>query len=193
MANPKVDEFIRTAGKWKDEFIKLRAIALSCKVEEDLKWGVPCYSLQDKNIVLIHGFRDYCALLFFKGALMKDPAGILISQSENVQASRQIRFNGIEEITALESTLKKYIDQAIEIERSGMKVDFKATADFTVPEELNRKFACDEAFKTAFYSLTPGRQRAYILYFSQAKQDKTREARIEKNVGRIMEGKGLND
>ncbi|ANS74743.1 hypothetical protein AWM70_09175 [Paenibacillus yonginensis] len=193
--NPKVEEFLSKATKWKDEYVKLRAIVLDSHSEliEDFKWMHPCYTFNGKNIVIIHGFKDYCALLFHKGALMKDPAGILIQQTDKVQAARQIRFTNVEEITALETTLKAYVQAAIEIEQAGLKVDFKQTSEYTVPEELEQKFAEMPALKTAFEALTPGRQRAYLFYFSEAKQSKTRVSRIEKYVQPILDGKGLND
>ncbi|GGA24104.1 YdeI/OmpD-associated family protein [Paenibacillus physcomitrellae] len=193
--SPKVEEFLSKATKWKEEYVKLRAIVLDSHSEliEDFKWMHPCYTFNGKNIVIIHGFKEYCALLFHKGALMKDPAGILIQQTDKVQAARQIRFTNIEDITALEATLKAYIQAAIEIEQAGLKIDFKQTAEYNVPEELEQKFAELPALKTAFEALTPGRQRAYLFYFSEAKQSKTRVSRIEKYVQSILDGKGLND
>jgi len=191
--NPKVDESLGKAKKWKEEFEKLRKIILDCGLTEELKWGQPCYTLQESNIVLIHGFKEYCALLFFKGALLKDANGILIQQTENVQAGRQIRFTTIQEIVEMESILKAYVHEAIEIEKSGVKVDFKKTAEFTIPEEFQKKLDEIPALKTACGALTPGRQRAYILHFSEAKQSKTREARVEKCMEKILNGKGLND
>ena len=191
--NPKVDESLGKAKKWKEEFKKLRMIILDCGLTEELKWGQPCYTLQKSNIVLIHGFKEYCALLFFKGALLKDANGILIQQTENVQAGRQIRFTTIQEIVEMESVLKAYVNEAIEIEKSGLKVDFKKTTEFTIPEEFQHKLDKIPALKTAFHALTPGRQRAYILHFSAAKQSKTRESRVEKCMEQILNGKGLND
>jgi uncharacterized protein YdeI (YjbR/CyaY-like superfamily) len=191
--NPKVDEFIHDAKKWKAEYEKLREIALGSGLTEDLKWGFPCYTLQNKNVVLIHGFKEYCALLFFKGALLEDPEGILIIQSENVQASRQIRFTDVRGIVEKEPILKAYIREAIEAETSGAEVNFKKTAEFAIPEEFQRKLDSTPGLKTAFDSLTPGRRRAYALYFSAPKQSKTRESRIEECVPRILERKGLND
>jgi uncharacterized protein YdeI (YjbR/CyaY-like superfamily) len=191
--NPKVDRFIREAGQWQEEFKKLREILLSSPLTEELKWGVPCYSLEGKNVVLMHGFKEYCALLFVKGALLKDLAGILIQQTENVQSARQIRFRNVGEIEKLEPTLKAYIDNAIEVENAGLKVNFKKTADFTFPEEFINKLEEVPGLQDAFDALTPGRQRAYIFYFSAPKLAKTREARIEKNIPRILNGKGLND
>lgn len=191
--NPKVDEFLRKAKKWKEEFEKLRDIVLDCELTEDFKWMHPCYTLGKKNIVLIHGFKEYCALLFHKGALLKDTHGILIQQTENVQAARQIRFTNVQEIVEMEAILKAYIHEAIEVEKAGLEVDFKKTTDYIIPEELHHKFDDNPALKTAFEALTPGRQRAYIHYFSEPKQSKTRESRIEKYVQQILGGKGLND
>lgn len=195
--NPKVDFYFnppaRKKEKWQEEIKKLRKIILDCHLAEDLKWGVPCYLFEKKNIVLIHVFKDYCALLFFKGALLKDKRGILIQQTENVQAARQIRFTNVKEITKLESTLKAYIYEAVKIEESGLKVNFKKTKEFTLPEELQKKLDKSSALKTAFHKLTPGRQRGYLLHFSSAKQSKTRESRIEKCIPQILKGKGLDD
>ncbi|PAE07210.1 hypothetical protein CHI12_12070 [Terribacillus saccharophilus] len=191
--NPKVDEFLRKAKQWKEEFISLRNIVLDCELTEDFKWKHPCYTLDGKNIVLIHGFKDYCALLFHKGALLKDAHGVLIQQTENVQAARQIRFTNVQEIAEMETVIKSYIYQAIEVEKSGLQVDLKEHAEYIIPEELHNKFNEIPALKTAFEALTPGRQRAYIFYFSQAKQSKTREARIDKYMQHILDGKGLND
>lgn len=191
--NPKVDEFIRKAKKWRQEFERLREIVLDCQLTEELKWGNPCYTHQGKNIVLIHGFKEYCALLFFKGALLSDPDGVLIRQTENVQAGRQIRFTGVCEIVDMEDTLKAYVRKAIEVEKSGLSVKLKKTAQFAIPDEFQSRLDGSPALKTAFDALTPGRQRAYLLYFSSAKQSKTRESRIEKNVRKILDGKGLDD
>jgi len=191
--NPKVDFFFRKADKWQEEFEKLRTIILECGLTEELKWGVPCYTFQEKNIVLMHGFKEYCALLFHKGALLKDPIGILIQQTKNVQAARQIRFTNVEEIDEMEHVLKAYIQEAIEVEKAGLEVEFKETAEFNMPEEFQKKLDENPALKTAFEALTPGRQRGYLLYFSGAKQSKTREARIEKYMQHILNGKGLND
>jgi len=191
--NPKVDFFFSKAKKWQEEFEKLRMIILDCQLTEELKWGVPCYTFQKRNIVLIHGFKEYCALLFFKGALLKDTYGILIKQTENVQASRQIRFTNIREIVELEPILKGYIYEAIEIEKGGLEVNFKKNTEFIIPEEFQNKFDKIPTLKTAFEALTPGRQRAYILYFSAPKQSKTRESRVEKCMQQILNGKGLND
>jgi len=191
--NPKVDFFFSNAKKWQEEFEKLRTIILDCGLAEDLKWGQPCYTFENKNIVLIHGFKEYCALLFFKGALLKDAEGILIQQTENVQAARQIRFTNVREIAEMEPTLKAFIYQAIEVEKSGLKVNLKKTSEFIIPEEFQKKLDEIPVLNAAFKALTPGRQRAYISYFSQPKQSKTRESRVEKYVPQILDGKGLND
>ena len=191
--NPKVDVFLRKANKWKKEFTKLRMIVLDCQLTEELKWGQPCYTLDNKNIVLIHGFKEYCALLFFKGALLQDARGILIQQTENVQAARQIRFTNVRQIVEMEPILKAYIKQAIEVEKAGLKVKFKKTAEYKIPEEFQIKLDKIPALKTAFEALTPGRQRAYIFYFSVPKQSKTRESRVEKCMQQILKGKGLDD
>jgi uncharacterized protein YdeI (YjbR/CyaY-like superfamily) len=191
--NPKVDVFLSKAEKWQEEFEKLRMIVLDCQLTEELKWGVPCYTFEKINIVLIHGFKEYCALLFVKGALLHDAKGILIQQTENVQAARQIRFTNVREIVELEPILKAYIHEAIEVEKAGLKVNLKKTADFIIPEEFQNKLDENPALKTAFDALTPGRQRAYIFYFSQPKQSKTRLSRVEKCMQQILNGKGLND
>ncbi|MFF0830522.1 YdeI family protein [Brevibacillus sp. NPDC003359] len=191
--NPKVDEFLNKAKKWKAEFEKLRNIVLACELTEEFKWMHPCYTFEKKNIVLIHGFKEYCALLFQKGALLKDPHGILIQQTENVQAARQIRFTNLEEIIEMESILKAYIQEAIEVEKAGLEVSLKKHEEYVIPEELQKKMDEIPTLKTAFEALTPGRQRAYILHFSTPKQSKTREARVEKCMQQILEGKGLND
>jgi uncharacterized protein YdeI (YjbR/CyaY-like superfamily) len=191
--NPKVDWFFSKDTKWQKEYEKLRTIILDCGLNEELKWGCPCYTFEKKNIVLIHGFKEYCALLFFKGALLKDANGILIQQTENVQAARQVRFANIREIVKLEKILKAYIYEAIEVEKAGLKVDLKKTTDFKIPEEFQKKLSKMPALKKAFDALTPGRQRAYIFYFSQPKQSKTRESRIEKYTPQIIKGKGLDD
>jgi len=191
--NPKVDDFLKRETAWKEEFKKLRRIILDCKLTEELKWGQPCYTLDGKNVVLMHGFKEYCALLFIKGALLKDAAGLLIQQTENVQAGRQIRFTNAQEIAALEKTITAYIHEAIVVESAGLKVELKKTSDFAIPEEFQSRLDGHPALKTAFGALTPGRQRAYIFYFSQAKQSKTREARIEKCIPTILEGMGLDD
>jgi len=191
--NPKVDEFLGKAKKWKEEYETLRNIVLDCELTEEFKWMHPCYTFENKNIVLIHGFKEYCALLFHKGALLQDAHGLLIQQTENVQGARQIRFTNVQEIVATESILKAYIREAIEVEKAGLEVEFKKNEEFIIPEELHNKFDDMPALKTAFEALTPGRQRAYILYFSQAKQSKTRESRIEKCMQKILDGKGLKD
>ena len=191
--NPKVDFYFKKASKWQDEFEKLRMIILDCQLTEELKWGCPCYTFQAGNIVLIHGFKEYCALLFFKGDLLKDANGILIQQTENVQAGRQIRFTHISEIVKLEPILKAYIYEAIEVEKAGLKVNFKKTAAFTIPEEFQKTLDKNNDLKIAFDALTPGRQRAYLFYFSAPKQSKTREARVEKSIQQILNGKGLTD
>ncbi len=191
--NPKVDFFFNKAKEWHDEFEKLRMIILDCGLTEEVKWGCPCYTSQDRNIVLIHGFKEYCALLFFKGALLKDPKGILIQQTANVRAARQIRFTDVREIVKMKTTLKAYIKVAIEVEKAGLKVNFKKTAEFSIPQEFQNKLVEIPHLKRAFHSLTPGRQRGYMLYFSAPKQSKTREARIEKCMQQILNGKGLND
>jgi uncharacterized protein YdeI (YjbR/CyaY-like superfamily) len=189
--NPKVDGFLRKAKKWRDEFEKLRMLCLDCGLTEEFRWGKPCYTYQESNIVLIHGFKEYCALLFFKGALLKDPKSILIQQTENVQAARQIRFTNVREIGAMQSILKSYIKEAKE--KAGLEVSYKKTSEFAIPEEFRNRLDNSPHLKKAFNALTPGRQRGYILYFSGAKQPATREARIEKCVPQILEGKGLND
>lgn len=191
--NPKVDEFLNKATKWKEEYEKLRNICLDFELTEEFKWKHPCYTFNNKNIVLIHGFKEYCALLFHKGALIKDDHGILIQQTENVQAARQIRFTNVQEIVEMETILKAYIHEAIEVEKAGLEVDFKKDTEYKIPEELQSKFDEIPALKAAFEALTPGRQRAYILYFSQAKQSKTRESRIEKYMEKILNGQGLKD
>lgn len=191
--NPKVDGFLRKAKKWKEEFEKLRNIVLDCELTEDFKWMHPCYTFEKKNIVLIHGFKEYCALLFHKGALLQDAHGILIQQTENVQAARQIRFTNVQEIIEMETILKAYIYEAIEVEKAGLEVNFKKTTEFIIPEEFQTKLDEIPALKTAFEALTPGRQRAYIHYFSEPKQSKTRESRVEKCLQQILGGKGLND
>lgn len=190
--NPKVDGFLRKSKSWQKEFAKLRTIILECPLTEEVKWRFPCYTFQNKNIVLIHGFKEYCALLFFKGALLKDAKGILIQQTKNTQAARQIRFTDVREIAKLEPILKAYIHEAIEVEKAGLEVKLKKNPE-PVPEELQNKLDEIPALKTAFAALTPGRQRAYILYISAAKQAKTRESRVEKWMQQILDGKGLDD
>ncbi len=191
--NPKVDEYLRKTKKWQEEFEKLRMISLDCGLTEELKWGCPCYTFQKSNIVLIHGFKEYCALLFFKGALLKDAKGILIQQTENVQAGRQIRFTNVREIVKIKTVLKAYIHEAIEVEKAGLKVKYKKTSEFKIPEEFQNKLDETPALKKAFDALTPGRQRGYIFYFSQPKQSTTRVSRVEKCMQQILKGKGLND
>ena len=191
--NPKVDWYFNKAEKWQEEIKKLRTVVLDCPLTEELKWGVPCYTFQKSNVVLIHVFKEYCALLFVKGALLSDPIGILIQQTENVQAARQIRFTNVKEIVKLKTSLKAYIQEAIEVEKAGLKVDLKKTTEFNMPEEFLNKLDEMPALKEAFDALTPGRQRAYLLYFSAPKQSKTRAARVEKCMQPILEGKGLND
>ena len=191
--NPKVDFYFTKAKKWQKELEQLRMIVLDCGLAEELKWGVPCYTLQKSNVVLIHVFKEYCALLFFKGALLKDVNSILIQQTENVQAARQIRFTSTREIVKMERIVKAYIYEAIEVEKAGLKVELKKTTEFSIPEEFQKKLNKMPVLKTAFKALTPGRQRAYLLYFSAPKQSKTRESRIEKYMPLILDGKGLND
>ena len=190
--NPKVEFFFKK-GNWQEEFEKLRTIVLSCDLTEELKWGCPCYTFEERNIVLMHGFKEYCALLFFKGALLKDPEGILIQQTDNVQSARQIRFSGAREIVKMKKTLKAYILEAIEVEKAGGKVNLKQTAEFKMPAEFKSRLEEDPVLKKAFSSLTPGRQRGYLLYFAAPKQSKTRAARVEKYSQQILKGKGLND
>jgi uncharacterized protein YdeI (YjbR/CyaY-like superfamily) len=191
--NPKVDFYFSKAKRWQEELEKLRVIVLDCGLTEELKWGVPCYTFQRRNIVLIHVFKEYCALLFFKGALLNDPNGILVQQTKNVQAARQIRFTNVREIVKMKPILKAYIHGAIEVEKAGLKVNFKKTTEFIIPEEFQNKLDKIPSLKTAFDALTPGRQRAYILYFSAPKQSRTRESRVEKCMQQILNGKGLND
>ncbi len=191
--NPKVDWFFAKAERWQKEFENLRTIVLDCGLTEELKWGCPCYTVQRSNIVLIHGFKDYCALLFFKGALLQDTNGILIQQTENVQSARQVRFTNVREIVKMEAILKTYIYQAIEVEKAGLKVNLKKTSEFAIPEEFQVKLNKMPRLKAAFEGLTPGRQRAYIFHFSQPKQSKTRVARVEKWLPQILAGKGLED
>ncbi len=191
--NPKVDFYFVKAKKWQEEIIALRAIVLGCGLDEQLKWGCPCYRFQKTNIVLIHVFKEYCALLFFKGALLKDTQKILIRQTKNVQAARQIRFTGIKEIVKQNAALKAYIYEAVEVEKAGLKVELKKTTDFSMPEEFQNKLKKNANLNKAFHALTPGRQRAYLLYFDAAKQSKTRESRIEKSIPQILIGKGIND
>ena len=191
--NPKVDWFFTKATQWQEEFEKLRTIVLDCGLTEELKWGCPCYTFEKRNIVLMHGFKEYCALLFFKGALLKDPEDILIQQTENVQAARQIRFTDVRQIVKMKPILKAYIYEAIEVERTGVKVPLKKTKEFNVPEEFQNKLNKNAALKKAFNALTPGRQRGYLLHFSAPKQSKTRESRVEKSIPQILLVKGLDD
>ena len=191
--NPKADFFFNKAKQWQTEYEKLRTILLGCHLAEELKWGCPCYVFDKRNIALIHGFKEYCAVLFFKGALLKDAKGILIQQTENVQAARQMRFTNVDEIIALEPVLKAYIFEAVEVEEAGLKVELKKTTEFTMPEEFQQKLHATHGLKAAFEALTPGRQRGYLLFFSAAKQAKTRVARIEKHIPQILAGKGLED
>jgi uncharacterized protein YdeI (YjbR/CyaY-like superfamily) len=191
--NPQVDGFLREADKWREEFEQLRTIILGCGLTEELKWGKPCYTFQNGNVVLLHGFKEYCAILFIKGALLKDARGILIQQTENVQAARQIRFTNVREIVKLKTVLKAYIQEAIGVENAGLEVTYKKTSEFKMSEEFQKKLSEMPALKTAFEALTPGRQRGYLLYFSAAKQAKTRESRIEKCMDLIFDGVGLND
>jgi uncharacterized protein YdeI (YjbR/CyaY-like superfamily) len=191
--SPKVDSFLRRTTQWHDEFVKLREIILDCGLNEDFKWGWPCYDLDGKNIILMHGFKEYCAVLFPKGSLLKDPKGVLIQQTKNVQAARQIRFTGVKDVVKLKKTLKEYVHEAIEVEKAGLKVPFKKTEEYEMPAELTAKLQASARLKKAFAALTPGRQRGYIYYFSQAKLAKTREARVEKCVPKILEGKGWDD
>ena len=191
--NKKVDAFLRGQKKWREEFTKLRAILLASGLTEELKWGQPCYTLEGKNVILMHGFKEYCAVLFHKGALLKDPKGVLIQQTKNVQAARQIRFTSLRDVVKAERTLKAYVREAIEVEKSGKKVALKRTKDFEMPVELESRLEKSAALSEAFAALTPGRQRAYLLYFAQAKQATTREARVDRYVPKILEGLGLND
>jgi uncharacterized protein YdeI (YjbR/CyaY-like superfamily) len=191
--NPKIDAYFEEQKTWREEQLALRRIVLSCGLTEDQKWGQPCYTVENANVIIIHGFKEYCALLFFKGALMKDPDGILIKQSDNVQGARQIRFTDVGEIERMKDVLTAYVKEAVAVEQAGMKVKYRKTEDFPVPEEFQTRLDNDAALKSAFEALTPGRQRAYLLFFAGAKQAKTREARIDKSMPMIFEGKGLND
>ncbi|KAF6615110.1 YdeI/OmpD-associated family protein [Paenibacillus sp. EKM102P] len=191
--NPKVDVYLGKVNKWKAEMEKLRAIMLDCQLTEELKWGKPCYMFQNSNIAIIQGFKEHCALMFFKGALLKDPNGILIKPGEDTQAGRQIRFTNVEEIVEMDTILKAYIIEAVEVEKADLKVDFKKNTELIFPEEFQAKLDENPALKTAFAALTPGRQRAYIMHFAAPKQSKTRESRIEKCMQDILAGKGLND
>jgi len=191
--NPKVDFYFNKAKTWQKELEIMRTIVLDCGLTEELKWGVPTYTFQNTNLLLIHVFKEYCAYLFFKGALLKDTNGILVQQTKNVQAARQIRFTNTREIVKMKSILKAYIYEAIEVEKAGLKVKLKKTAEFSMPEEFQKRLDKNRALKTAFDALTPGRQRGYLLYFSAPKQSKTRESRIENSMEQILNGKGLND
>jgi len=191
--NPKVDSYLRKTPQWQDESQELRRIILECQLTEELKWGQPCYTLEKSNVVIIQGFKDYCAIMFFKGALLKDTDGILVKPGKHTQAGRQIRFTSVREIAELNAILKAYIREAIEVEKAGLKVRLRKTSEFTIPEEFQAKLDEDSALKIAFEALTAGRQRAYIYYFSAAKQSKTRQSRVEKCIPSILNGKGLND
>ena len=191
--SPRVDAFFKRTDEWREELERLRAIILACDLQEEFKWGWPCYALDGRNVLLILGFKDYCAILLMKGALLDDPADILVQQTENVQSARQIRFTGAQQIAGMENVLKDYIQRAIDVEKSGLKVVKKTTEAFPVAEEFQRRLDADHALKAAFEALTPGRQRGYLLYFAAAKQAKTREARIEKNIPRIFDGQGIDD
>jgi len=191
--NPEVDAYLSKVKKWQEEMEKLRAILLDCQLTEAFKWGKPCYMFQDENVVIIQGFKEYCALLFVKGALLQDANGILVKPGENTQAGRQIRFTSVREIVEMESVVRTYIHEAIEVERAGLKVEFKKATELTIPEEFQQKLDDAPALKTAFDALTPGRQKAYIYYFCAPKQSKTRESRVEKCVPQILNGKGLDD
>jgi len=191
--SPSVELFFSNAEKWQEEYLLLRRIVLDCQLTEEIKWGKPCYTYEENNIVLIHGFKEYCAYLFMKGAMFKDPQGILIQQTENVQAARQIRFTNVQEIVEMEPVLKAYISEAIEVEKAGLKIDYKEHTELIYPDEFQIKLDQNPALKAAFEALTPGRQRAYNLYFSAPKQSKTRESRVEKYTKHILNGKGLND
>ena len=191
--NPKIDAYVNEATTWREALKKLRAIILDCKLEEELKWGVPCYTFNDANIVLIHTFKEYCAILFFKGALLKDEEGILVQQTKNVQAGRQIRFTNASQVDEMKAVIKAYIEEAIAVEKAGLTVEFKDTADFDMPEEFQARLDDSPQLQEAFEALTPGRQRAYLLHFAEAKQSKTRAARVDKCVPHILAGKGLKD
>ncbi|OZG70162.1 hypothetical protein BTA51_27185 [Hahella sp. CCB-MM4] len=191
--NPKVDAYLRKAKNWQQEFDRLRTIILDCQLDEDLKWGKPCYTFQDSNVLIVQGFKDFCALLFTKGALLKDSNSLLEKPGENTQAARRIPFTSVEQIAELEPLLKNYINEAVEVEKSGLKVEYKKTEDFVIPEEFQNKLDEMPALKSAFDDLTPGRQRAYLLHFSAPKQSKTRDSRVEKCMQQILDGKGLND
>lgn len=191
--NPKVDKFLKEAEKWREEMEKLRAIVLDFELTEELKWGKPCYSFEGKNVVIIIPFKESCALMFCKGALLKDPNGILIRPTQNTQATKWVKFSNVREIARMKSILKAYIGEAIEAEKAGLKVTYKKTEDYAMPEEFQKKLDAMPALKTAFEALTPGRQRGYLLHFAAPKQSKTRESRIEKCMDLIFDGKGLNE
>lgn len=191
--NPKVDAFLARASQWQSEFTELRRMVLASGLTEDLKWGVPCYALGKSNVVLMHGFKDYCALLFVKGALLADPGGLLVQQTENVQSARQIRFTSLDQIVELEPAIRAYLAAAISVEQAGLKVEFKKTTEFAVTPEFQQRLEASPELKAAFQALTPGRQRAYLLFFAAPKQTQTRQARIEKSLPQIMAGKGLNE
>jgi uncharacterized protein YdeI (YjbR/CyaY-like superfamily) len=191
--NPKVDAYLGKAPKWREELEKLRAIILECRLTEELKWGKPCYTFQKCNIAVLQPFNEYCAILFFKGALLSDGEGILIKPGENTQSGRQIRFTSVRKIAEMKTILKAYIHEALEVEKSGLKVNYKKTTDYMIPEEFQKRLDKNPALRKAFDRLTPGRQRAYLLYFSGAKLSKTRESRVEKWMPSILQGKGLND
>ncbi|SHG29921.1 Uncharacterized conserved protein YdeI, YjbR/CyaY-like superfamily, DUF1801 family [Ornithinibacillus halophilus] len=191
--NPKVDEYLSNENNWQEHMEELRRIILDCGLTEELKWNLPCYMLEKGNIVIIQGFKEYCAIMFFKGSLMKDPNGILTRPGKNSQAQRQIRFTSVQEIIEMENIIKAYIQEAMEVEKAGLEVTFKKSTDYAIPEELHSKFDEIPDLKTAFEKLTPGRQKAYIIYFSNAKQSKTRESRVEKYIQHILDGKGLRD
>ncbi|MCD8807814.1 YdeI family protein [Mammaliicoccus sciuri] len=192
-SNPKVEAFMQREKKWKDEFERLREIIRECDLEEDYKWMHPCYTLKGKNVVLIHGFKEYCALLFHKGSLLKDPEKILIQQTKNVQAARQLRFTNVDQIKEQRDIIKVYVEEAIELEKSGAKVELKKTEEYEMPVELQEQLDQNSNLKEAFNNLTPGRQRQYIYYISQAKRPATRVSRVEKYIDHILDGKGLND
>lgn len=197
--NPRVDFYFSNPGKWQKELTQLRSIVLDCGLTEELKWGVPCYtfptpvSQQKKNIVLLHIFKEYCAMLFFKGSLLNDAQGILVQQTKQVQAARQVRFTNARDIVKKKTILKAYIYEAIEIEKAGLKVTLKKTAAYPVPREFKNILDKNPALESAFKALTPGRQRGYLLYFAAAKQSKTRESRVRKYTVHILSGRGLND
>lgn len=193
MMNPQVNWFFDKQGKWQEAFQELRDIVLDCGLTEELKWGCPCYTHQKSNIVLIHGFNDYCALLFMQGALLKDPKKILVQQTQNVQSARQLRFSGMEDILKKKATIKAYINDAIKNDKAGLKVEMKKTNEYEIPDEFETALMEIPELKNAFHRLTPGRQRAYLLYFSSAKQSKTRMERVEKYIPKILNNKGLDD